>query len=195
MIGGATDASQRPWEVPYGSFSVALDPLSAWFVVPILGLSGLAAIYGAGYLDAYRGKKSLGAPWFFFNVLVASMVMVVVARNGVLFLVAWEVMSLASYFLVTFDDEDEKVREAGRTYLVATHLGTAFLLAFFVVAGGTGGRRLTSRPSPRPAARRRPWAARCSCSPWSASAPRRGSCRCMSGFRRPILRRRAMFRP
>ena len=139
VIGGTTEAIHRAWDVPYGSFSVALDPLSAWFVVPILGLSGLAAIYGAKYLEAYGGRKSLGAPWFFFNVLVASMVLVVLARNGVLFLVAWEVMSLASYFLVTFDDEDEEVREAGRTYLVATHLGTAFLLAFFVLLAGSAG--------------------------------------------------------
>ncbi|MGC8643093.1 MAG: proton-conducting transporter membrane subunit, partial [Isosphaeraceae bacterium] len=139
VIGGATDAFRLPWDVPYGSFALALDPLSAWFILPILGLSGLAAIYGSEYLDEYRGHKSLGAPWFFFNVLVASMVMVVLARNGVLFLVAWEVMSLASYFLVTFEDEQEEVRAAGRTYLIATHLGTAFLLAFFVLLGGPVG--------------------------------------------------------
>ncbi len=42
-------------------------------------------------------------------------------------------MSLASYFLVTFDDEHESVRQAGWIYLVATHIGTAFLLAFFIV--------------------------------------------------------------
>ena len=65
--------------------------------------------------------------------------MVVTARNGVLFLVAWEVMSLASYFLVIFDDEDESVLEAGRTYLIATHLGTAFLLGFFIVLGRRAG--------------------------------------------------------
>jgi formate hydrogenlyase subunit 3/multisubunit Na+/H+ antiporter MnhD subunit len=139
VIGGTTVAIRRGWDVPYGSFSLALDPLSAWFVVPILGLSGLAATYGAEYLDAYRGRKSFGAPWFFFNLLVASMVLVVLARNGVLFLVAWELMSLASYFLVTFEDEDEAVRDAGRTYLIATHLGTAFLLAFFVLLGGPAG--------------------------------------------------------
>ena len=87
---------------------------------------------------AHRERKSLGAHWFFFNLLVASMLMVVTARNGILFLIAWEVMSLASYFLVIFDDEDESVLEAGRTYLIATHLGTAFLLGFFIVLGSAG---------------------------------------------------------
>ena len=76
-----------------------------------------------------------GAPWFFFNVLVAGLAMVLVARNGVLFLVAWEVMSLASYFLVTFENEQRQVREAGRLYLVAMHLGAAFLLAYFILLG------------------------------------------------------------
>ena len=46
------------------------------------------------------------------------------ARNGILFLMAWEIMSLASFFLVTFEDEREDVRRAGWTYLVATHIGT-----------------------------------------------------------------------
>lgn len=44
-------------------------------------------------------------------------------------------MSLASYFLVTFDNEKQSVREAGRLYLIAMHLGAAFLLAFFVLLG------------------------------------------------------------
>jgi formate hydrogenlyase subunit 3/multisubunit Na+/H+ antiporter MnhD subunit len=139
VIGGSTESLERAWDVPSGSFAVALDPLSAWFVMPILALAGLAALYGAEYLDAYKSRKSLGAAWLFFNLLVASMVAVTLARNAVLFLVAWEVMSLASYFLVTFDDEDEATREAGRTYLVATHLGTAFLLVFFVVLGRGAG--------------------------------------------------------
>jgi hydrogenase-4 component B len=139
LIHGSTETLVRSWDVPYGSFSVALDPLSAWFALPILVLCGLAAIYGTSYLEAYRDRKLLGPPWFFFNALAASMVLVVLARNGVLFLFAWEVMSLASYFLVTFEDEDQRVREAGRTYLIATHLGTAFLLVFFIVLGRRAG--------------------------------------------------------
>lgn len=139
LAGGAVVALRCAWEVPYGAFYIEMDALSAFFLLPILGLSALAAVYGAEYMLAYEGKKSLGAPWFFFNLLVASMVMVVIARNGVLFLVAWEVMALASFFLVTFESEQASVREAGWTYLVATHLGTAFLLALFVLLGRESG--------------------------------------------------------
>jgi formate hydrogenlyase subunit 3/multisubunit Na+/H+ antiporter MnhD subunit len=65
--------------------------------------------------------------------------MLVCARNGVLFLLAWEVMSLASFFLVTMENQEDSVRSAGWTYLVATHLGTAFLLVMFFLLGGRGG--------------------------------------------------------
>ena len=135
LLSGKVESLHLTWSVPYGSFFVEVDALSAFFVVVILGLSTLAAIYGSEYLWAWRDKKSLGPPWFFFNLLVASMVMVVLARNGVLFLVAWEVMALSSFFLVTFEDERESVRDAGWTYLAATHLGTAFLLVMFILMG------------------------------------------------------------
>ena len=139
LLSGSTESLRLAWNVPYGAFFVEVDALSAFFLIPIFGLSALTAIYGDEYLAAWRGKKSLGASWFFFNLLVASMAMVVIARNGVLFLMAWEVMALTSFFLVTFEDEKESVRDAGWTYLVASHLGTAFLLAMFVLLGRESG--------------------------------------------------------
>lgn len=98
LLGGGADSVRWAWAVPYGAFYVEVDALSAFFLIPILGLSALAVIYGSEYLWAWRGKKSLGASWFFFNLLVASMILVVLARNGVLFLLAWEVMALTSFF-------------------------------------------------------------------------------------------------
>lgn len=124
------------WSVPFGSFSIGLDPLSALFVVIIEVVSALAAIYGLGYLKAYSGRRHLGAAWCFFNWLQASMLLIVLARNGVLFLVAWEGMSLSSFFLVMFEHEKPAVREAGWTYLVAAHLGAACLLVVFVLLSG-----------------------------------------------------------
>lgn len=139
LIGNSPESLRWAWSVPFGAFFIEIDPLSGFFLLPVFGLCALAAIYGSDYLQGFHEKKSLGPPWFFFNLLAACMAITVVARNGVLFLVAWEVMSLASFFLVTFEDEKESVREAGWTYLVATHLGTAFLLALFILLGRASG--------------------------------------------------------
>ena len=81
------------------------------------------------------------------------MVLVVVARTALLFLMAWEVMSVAAYCLVTFEHEKAEVRQAGWVYLIATHLGVAFLFAAFVLLG-----RLSWQPGlrRRSARRRRP---------------------------------------
>ena len=119
VLGQPPQSLRLAWDVPYGSLFLGLDPLSGFFLIPIFLLCALAGIYGAEYLEEYRGQKALAPPWFFFNLLVASMVIVVLARNGVLFLMAWELMALSSFFLVTFEDEKESTREAGWIYLVA----------------------------------------------------------------------------
>jgi hydrogenase-4 component B len=136
LLGGPPEGLRLPWPVPYGSFTVELDALSALFLLPVLALSGLAAVYGSEYVLAHEGGQAPATSWFFFDLLVASMVLVLIARNAVLFLVGWELMALASFFLVTADEMDASVREAGWTYLVATHLGTACLLVLFVLLGG-----------------------------------------------------------
>ena len=71
--------------------------------------------------------------------MLASMVLVLLARGAVLLLVAWEVMTLASYLLVTFEHEEAEVRRAGWVYLIA----------------GAHRRRLPGRILPRPRPSRR----------------------------------------
>jgi len=127
------------WAVPAGSLVAGLDPLSAFFLIPMLALSALTAVYGREYLLAYAKRKSLGPPTFFFNLLVASMVGVVVARDGLLFLFAWEVMTLASYALIVFEYEDATVQRAGWVYLIAAHIGVACLFAMFLLLGRASG--------------------------------------------------------
>jgi formate hydrogenlyase subunit 3/multisubunit Na+/H+ antiporter MnhD subunit len=140
------------WQAPTQDLLLGLDPLSAFFLAPVLVLGGLAAIYGRTYMLAYRARKSLGASTCAFSVLMAAMVTVVLARSTVLFLVAWEAMTLSSYLLVTFEHEDKDVRRAGLVYLVAAHVGEACLLAMFLLldhrAGGLGFDAFTAMPLP-----------------------------------------------
>ncbi len=107
-------------------------------LIPIFLLCAMAGLYGAEYLEEYRVKKTLAPQWFFLNLLAASMVTVVLARNAVLFLMAWETMALSSFFLVTFEDEKESTRKAGWIYLVASHAGAAFLITLFALLGRHG---------------------------------------------------------
>ncbi len=111
LAGRVPKALQIAWNMPGGSLSFGLDGLSAFFCLPILLVSPLAALYGCTYLA--HEKKPLGSVSFFYNVLTASMLLLLAARNGLLFLVLWEIMAISSFFLVIFDDDHAHVRQAG----------------------------------------------------------------------------------
>jgi len=125
-FGAPSETLRLAWSVPYGAFYLELDSLSGFFLMPVFCLSAVSAIYGIEYFAARHGKRAIGGSWLFFNLLIVSMAMVVLARNGVLFLIAWETMAITSFFLVTLEHDQESVRKAGWTYLIASHLGTAF---------------------------------------------------------------------
>lgn len=135
LSGSSLGVLRLGWSMPFGSILLALDALSAVFALPILAITALSAIYGSAYLRDREGKRDLAISWFFFHLLTASMLLVVLARDGLLFLLAWEAMSIASFFLVMFDSEKASVRRAGWTYLIAAHIGAAFLLALFALLG------------------------------------------------------------
>lgn len=117
----------------YGAFIVKLDPLSALFILPMLLLVTLCGVYGIGYLEHHAGKKHLGLCWFFYNLLVASMMLVLTAANGILFIMAWELMTVAAFVLVVFEHEKKSVRTAGWIYLTAGHVGVLFILSIFIL--------------------------------------------------------------
>ncbi len=136
--GGYAVRSVSEWAAPLGPLSLGLDALSAYFLLIILALGALSAVYGLGYLRHEAGRRA-GLSWCCFDLLVASMALVVLARHAILFLLAWETMALSSFLLVAHHHERREVRRASWTYLVAMHLGACFLIAmFFVLASGAG---------------------------------------------------------
>ena len=127
------------WPVPFGEFSLKVDPLSLVFLIAITILAFCAGIYSLGYMRPYKGKKPLGMHAFFYLVLALDLVLIVTANNVILFLGAWEVMTLSTFFLIIFNDEKSTVRKAGFIYLIASHCATFFLfLMFFLMAHAAG---------------------------------------------------------
>jgi len=125
--------------LPIGGAALGVDRLSAFFVVVIAAGAFPAALYALGYTREYAGKHSLAGMGFAFNVFIATMILVVLARNVLTFLFLWEAMSLASYFLVMTEPEREDTVDAGWVYFVMTHAGFAALfMGFLLLARATG---------------------------------------------------------
>ena len=139
LLGGGAETFLLSWSMPGGAFSLRLDGLSSFFLLPlfIVGLTG--ALYGAEYMKGGKERLRPGLHWTWYNLLILSMTLVVTAANGLLFLFAWECMSLTSFFLVISEYDLAEAVEAGWTYLLATHLGAAFLFAFFLSASALSG--------------------------------------------------------
>ncbi len=126
-----------PLGLPDLPFHLRLDALSAFFLL-ILGLSGAGiSAFAAGYFRSGEGSAP-GLLGLYYHVFLAAMVVVILADDAYLFMVAWETMALSSYFLVTSQHRIPEIRSAGFLYLLMAHLGAlCILLSFGVLQGGS----------------------------------------------------------
>jgi hydrogenase-4 component B len=127
------------WSVPGGGLALKLDALSALFLVPLFLVVGCGAVYGLGYWPQRENPDNGRKFRLFYGLISAAMMLLLTARNGVLFLSGWEVMALAGFFLITTEEHKEEVRRAGFIYLIATHTGTLALFALFALLGHSNG--------------------------------------------------------
>ena len=127
-----------PLGLPDLPLHLRLDPLSAFFLILLGGASFGVSLYSAGYFRAMQGN-TLGLLCLEYHLFLASMVLVLLADDAYMFMVAWETMALSSYFLVTTDHRIPDIRKAGYLYLLIAHVGAiAILLGFGVMQGGHG---------------------------------------------------------
>ncbi|MEK6713367.1 MAG: hydrogenase 4 subunit B, partial [Nitrospirota bacterium] len=117
-------------------FHLRLDPLSGFFLTLIGALGFIVSIYSIGYVKGFIGHRPVTSLAIFYSLFLAGMFMVVLADDAFFFLISWEVMAAASYFLVMFEDERTENRRAAFLYIVIAHIGAiAILLSFGLMAG------------------------------------------------------------
>jgi len=141
LLAGDAITAQLPFGLPWLHWRVRLDALSAFFMV-VIGLITIAvSLYGPGYIREYeRGPDSMVVLGGFTGMFVAAMQLVVLADDAFMFMVSWEMMSLSSYFLVTWQHQNSANRRAGFLYLLMAHIGAlSILLGYGVLAGFGGG--------------------------------------------------------
>ncbi|HSC24234.1 MAG TPA: hydrogenase 4 subunit B [Casimicrobiaceae bacterium] len=127
-----------PLGLPDLPFHLRLDALSAFFLILLGAASACISLFSSGYFRREEGAAP-GLVGLQYHVFVAAMAVVLIADDAYLFMVAWETMALASFFLVTTDHRKAEIRRAGYLYLLIAHVGAiAILLCFGVLQGGRG---------------------------------------------------------
>ena len=136
-------AAHLTWSTPLGAQgALTLDPLAAWFLIPVFVVGAACAAYGRAYLLA--GERPVGMQAAGLNLIILVIALVVLAGDALTFLMAWELMTVLSFLLVTHEHEQKEVRSAGLLYLVLTHAGTTCLLALFATLASSSGTMLFS---------------------------------------------------
>ena len=132
LSAGASEALVLPWPA-VGDSLVGLDPLSAFFLVPVFLIGALGAIYGLGYWPAGKNPRTSRRLALFYGLLVAGMALLLIAREAFAFLLGWETMALSGFFLIGLEDQREESRSSSIVYLAATHVSTLTLFGLFLL--------------------------------------------------------------
>lgn len=126
------------WELwnPGGSGLItvyfALSPLRSWFLL-ILGVVSVASSwYRFGYREHNGSMTS-----FWFPLFLTSMVGVISAQDVWVFMTAWEIMSVTSFFLVIVHHDHEGVLESGYIYLVLSQFSAVAILLGLLLMGAS----------------------------------------------------------
>ncbi len=136
LSGPASDApSFELWPslVPYVKLSIRLDPLGSFFLLIVSSLALAVSLYSFGYVRGFYGRRSVGVLAAFYNALLLATTLVFTSSNAFFFLIAWEIMALTAYCLVSFEHEKAEARNAGVLYFVMSHVGTGCLILGFLL--------------------------------------------------------------
>ncbi|MEI8394341.1 MAG: hydrogenase 4 subunit B [Rhodospirillaceae bacterium] len=112
-----------------------LDALSAFFLI-VVNLGGTAAsLFAIGY-GRHEAAPQRVLP--FYPLFLAGMNLTVLSDDAFVFLFGWELMSVASWFLVVAHHRDPENRHAGLVYLLMAAFSTQMLLIAFALLSGPG---------------------------------------------------------
>lgn len=124
--------------VPSASVNVSfyLDSLSLFFTLLITFFGAIILCYSTVYM---QGKHQVNRFFGYLLVFMASMVGLVLAENVILLYIFWELTSLSSYLLISYENHTKKAREAALQALLVTNVGGLALLAGLILLAQTAG--------------------------------------------------------
>ncbi len=114
------------------------DNLSIFMAMFVTFVGSLIHIYAIGYMDKDEG---FGKFFAYFNLFLASMLILVLADNPIILFIGWEGVGVCSYLLIKFYYNDEQNVLAGNKAFIVNRVGDfGFILGvitlFFAIGQG-----------------------------------------------------------
>ena len=109
------------------------DWLSIFFAILIVLITIPIFIYSIGYLKEYKREYSVKYIYLMMIMFILSMFGVVFSSNSIEFMVFWEIMSMASFFLVIYEYKNKDSVRSGIMYFVMTHISGLVLMIMFAL--------------------------------------------------------------
>lgn len=140
-LGGATGFTGTvPLGLPWLPWHLRFDPLAGFFLMLIGIVTVAVSLFGPGYAREYvRKRYSLPVLGLATGLFVAGMQLVVLADDAFVFMIAWELMSVSSYFLVAYEHRESANRRAAFLYLLMAQIGAVLILLSFGVLASFAG--------------------------------------------------------
>lgn len=126
-------ASSEAYLLNLGSLSIPLlvDGFSALFLALISLMSAVTAFYCIGYMEMEHYRHySLRGFFISYPIFIAGMVAIVTVDDlSAGFTIAWQMMTLASFFLIRFDHHDKQITRIATKYLILMELAWVAIVA------------------------------------------------------------------
>jgi formate hydrogenlyase subunit 3/multisubunit Na+/H+ antiporter MnhD subunit len=132
LFWGTAEAFQMTLPEPWGTVIFSFTPLSALFGLIFAFGSTMTVWYGLGYLKKYD-TSNLASHLFWLGALILSLQLTILARHSLMFFLAWELMSMSSFFCLIYEHQKSVTRQAGHYYIVFMQVGAFLLLTGFAM--------------------------------------------------------------
>jgi hydrogenase-4 component B len=128
FTGGAGEATVLAIPALGAKLTVGVDPLTAVFLAITATIGFLTTLYSVEYMDSFR-SYTVAKYYPLLQLLFAGIVGVVATSDFLFFVVFWELMTFASFFLMTFDRDDRGAQRAALKYFVVNQAATFGMIA------------------------------------------------------------------
>jgi len=131
VMGGLPLDWQIPWVGSLGlNLGVMVDFLSVLMICVVSAMGLLVTVFSVEYM---QGKHGLTRYWFFLQLFIGGLGMIVMSDNFLQLFVGWEIVGMSCVALVTFWYKDPHKAHCGLKTFMILRIGDVLLLASILI--------------------------------------------------------------